>query len=56
VSTSSATARHLRHRVFDDEDLAAAHGTFVHVFVDRATRKAVAIPTPLRAALERIAS
>jgi acyl-CoA thioester hydrolase len=40
--------------IFDDDDLAAAHGTFVHVFVDRATRKAVPIPDGLRAALQAI--
>jgi acyl-CoA thioester hydrolase len=42
--------------IFDDGDLAAAHGHFVHVFVDRATRKPVEIPAPLRAALARISS
>ena len=41
--------------IFDDrDDVAAAHGTFVHVFVDRATRRAVPIPPPLRTALERL--
>ena len=39
----------------DGSDLAAAHGHFVHVFVDRATRTAVPIPPPLRTALEVIA-
>ncbi|WP_097460718.1 acyl-CoA thioesterase [Mangrovitalea sediminis] len=34
---------------------ASAFGEFVHVFVDRQTQKPVAIPTPIRAALERIA-
>lgn len=38
----------------EDEDQAAAHGYFVHVFVDRQSRKAVAMPDHLRAALERI--
>ncbi len=38
-----------------DDQTAAAEGTFTHVFVDRATRKAVPIPDPMRAALERIA-
>ena len=33
----------------------AATGWFVHVFVDRAQRRPVAIPPPLRAALERLA-
>ena len=37
-----------------DETLAAAHGHFVHVFVDRATRRPVPIPDPLRAALARL--
>lgn len=40
--------------IFDDDPRAAAHGYFVHVFVDRATRTPVPIPPPLRAALERI--
>jgi acyl-CoA thioester hydrolase len=35
--------------------VAAAHGHFVHVFVDRATRKSVDIPPKLRGALDRIA-
>jgi len=39
----------------DGRDIAAAHGHFVHVFVDRATRKPTAIPQRIRAALERIA-
>jgi len=38
-----------------DEERAAA-GWFVHVFVDRATRRPVAIPAPLRAALERLSA
>jgi acyl-CoA thioester hydrolase len=32
----------------------AAEGYFVHVFVDRATRRPADIPEPLRAALERL--
>jgi acyl-CoA thioester hydrolase len=40
--------------IFGDGDDAAAHGQFVHVFVDRQTRTAVPIPPPLRAALEHI--
>jgi acyl-CoA thioester hydrolase len=38
----------------DNDDRAAAHGHFVHVFVDRAARTPVPIPAPLRTALERI--
>ena len=33
---------------------AAAEGWFVHVFVDRATRKATAMPEGIRAALQRL--
>ena len=36
------------------EDQAAAHGHFVHVFVDRANDRAVPIPPVMRSALERI--
>jgi len=42
--------------IFGDEDVAAAHGHFVHVFVDRATRTPVAIPAALRTALASISS
>jgi acyl-CoA thioester hydrolase len=37
-------------------DVAVADGTFVHVFVDRASRKPVAIPAAVRGALERLAA
>lgn len=37
------------------EARAAAAGHFVHVYVDRATRRPVALPGPLRAELERLA-
>ena len=41
--------------IFDEtSELAAAHGHFVHVFVDRVTRAAVAIPPELRGALESL--
>lgn len=33
------------------DELAAAHGHFVHVFVDRVTRTPTAIPAPMRQAL-----
>jgi acyl-CoA thioester hydrolase len=36
------------------EDEAAADGSFVHVFVDRETRRSTPIPEPLRSALTRI--
>jgi acyl-CoA thioester hydrolase len=35
-------------------DEAAAFGYFVHVFVDRTTRRPVSIPEPIRTALARI--
>ena len=38
----------------DDEPLCAAKGHFVHVYVDRATRRPAALPDVLTAALERI--
>ena len=38
----------------NDENAPAAQGHFVHVYVDRATRRPVALPVELRAALERI--
>ena len=38
----------------EGEELAAAHGHFVHVFVERAENKAVPIPDNLRTALERL--
>jgi len=38
----------------EGEDSAAAQGQFVHVFVDRASRRPTAPPDGLRAALERI--
>jgi acyl-CoA thioester hydrolase len=39
----------------DDEPDPSATGWFVHVFVDRATRRPVAFPPQLRDALERLA-
>lgn len=38
----------------EDEDEAAAQGHFVHVYVDRATRRPVPLPDDLRAVLEGI--
>lgn len=43
--------------IFDDTDVhAAAHGYFVHVFVDRVTRQPTPIPDRLRSALASIQS
>jgi acyl-CoA thioester hydrolase len=36
------------------DERCAATGWFVHVFVEREARRAVEIPTPIRAALERL--
>ena len=38
--------------LFSGGDRMAAEGWFVHVFVDRATRRPISLPAPLRAALE----
>jgi acyl-CoA thioester hydrolase len=38
----------------EDEPTAAAQGHFVHVYVDRATRKPASIPAPMRSLLESI--
>jgi acyl-CoA thioester hydrolase len=38
------------------EEQAAAEGSFVHVFVDRATRRATPIPEPLRNALSLLSA
>jgi acyl-CoA thioester hydrolase len=38
----------------EDAETAAADGHFVHVYVDRGTRRPVALPEPLRAALTAI--
>ena len=39
----------------NDDDVAAAEGYFVHVFVDRATQRPVHVPGASRAILQRIA-
>lgn len=39
----------------NDEDVAAAEGHFIHVFVERGSQKPVAIPDDSRALLQRIA-
>lgn len=38
----------------DGADTASAQGHFIHVYVDRATRRPTALPASLRSALERI--
>jgi acyl-CoA thioester hydrolase len=39
----------------NEEDAACAQGHFIHVYVDRATRRPAALPQAMRAALERLA-
>jgi acyl-CoA thioester hydrolase len=39
----------------DDEDVAAAEGHFVHVFVERGAQRPVAIPDESRVILSRLA-
>ncbi|HQY29451.1 MAG TPA: acyl-CoA thioesterase, partial [Burkholderiaceae bacterium] len=36
--------------------LAAAQGHFVHVYVDRESRRPTALPSPLRAALQALSA
>ena len=38
----------------DDSESACAQGHFVHVYVDRRTRRPTPLPAPLRAALEKL--
>jgi acyl-CoA thioester hydrolase len=38
----------------NNDDVSAAKGHFVHVYVDRTTRQSAAVPSDMRAALERI--
>ncbi len=38
----------------NDENTASAQGYFVHVYVDRATRRSTSVPADMRAALEKI--
>jgi acyl-CoA thioester hydrolase len=40
----------------NEEDTAAAEGHFIHVYVDRATRRPAPLPEALRAALMRISA
>lgn len=38
----------------NEENTASAQGHFVHVYVDRASRRSTAVPADMRAALERL--
>ena len=52
LGTSSVRYELAIFRAGDDE--VTAEGHFVHVFVDRESRRPVPIPEPIRAALERL--
>lgn len=54
IGTSSA--RYEIGLFSDHADRAAAQGYFVHVYVDRQSRRPAPIPAPMRAALERISA
>jgi acyl-CoA thioester hydrolase len=56
VATLGRTSVRYEIGLYAGDDAApAATGWFVHVFVDRASRRPAEIPGPLRAALERLA-
>ena len=38
----------------NEEQTASAQGYFIHVYVDRATRRAISLPADMRAALQKI--
>ena len=40
----------------NEEQTASAQGYFIHVYVDRVTRRAISLPADLRSALERIST
>jgi acyl-CoA thioester hydrolase len=50
----NSSVRHEIGLFRNDEETAAAQGHFVHVYVDRETRKTAALPPEARAALENI--
>lgn len=55
VHLGNSSARYEIGLFRDDEPLASAVGTFVHVYVDRASNRPVAIPDPVRRLLDGIA-
>ena len=52
VGRSSVTYEFAMFR--EDDDSAAAQGSFTHAYVDRASNRPVALPEPLRAALDKL--
>ncbi len=56
VATLGRSSVRYEIALFGAGDAAAAQGHFIHVYVDRATRRPVGLPQPLRAALETLRS
>jgi acyl-CoA thioester hydrolase len=54
VRLGSSSVRYEIGIFADEQDSACAQGHFVHVYVDLQSRRPIALPAPLRAALERI--
>lgn len=55
VARMGSSSVHYEIAMFrDEEELACAQGHFVHVYVDRATRRPVPLPPRLREALSRL--
>jgi acyl-CoA thioester hydrolase len=54
VRIGSSSVRYEVGLFASGEALSAAAGHFVHVYVDRATRRPVPVPTPLRRVLESL--
>lgn len=56
ASTGTSSVRYELGIFCNDDDVAAAQGHFVHVYVDRKTSRPVPLPEVYRRALERIAA
>ncbi len=54
VTTLGSSSVRYEIGLFGQDESHAAEGWFVHVFVDRDSRRSVPIPDPVRAALERL--
>jgi len=55
VARLGSSSVHYEIGIFaDDSERACAQGHFVHVYVDRHTRRPTPLPAPLRAALEKL--
>ena len=54
VDAGTSSVRYEVALFAEGEELASAQGHFIHVYVDRVSRRPVPLPPPLRAAVERI--